>query len=309
MTTVESSALQNEEGTAITGSPNISNLIHTVRGQQIIIDSDLAILYQVETKNLNRAASRNADRFPEDFRFQLTKEEFEVLRCQIGTSNIAGSGGRRYLPYAYTEQGIAMLSGVLHSEIAVNVSVGIMRAFVEMRRFLANNVALLDRVSSIERKQIESQLSNDAKFDQIFSFIDGHTESEQKVFFDGQVYDAFSKLVELVGKAESSIILIDGYVNTDTLNILAKKRKGVSVRIYTKGGKGLSEGDIEKFNAQYPTLEVFRSNAFHDRFLILDDATTYHIGASLKDAGRRCFAISPIEDRATVQSLLDRLAR
>jgi len=284
---------------------DIRSLVYVIRGQQVILDSDLAALYQVETKNFNKAVGRNIERFPEDFRFQLTKEEFDDLRFQIGTSN--NRGGRRYLPYAFTEQGISMLASVLHSDVAVQASIKIMRAFAEMRRFISNNALLFEQISSIELKQLEYQKSTNERFDRVFQYINNHAESEQKIFFDGQIYDAFSLLVSIIQKASKEIILIDGYVDVDTLDLLAKKKSGVNVRCYTFPNTTLSKQDISKFNAQYATLTVKKTSVFHDRFLLLDGKTSYHIGASLKDAGKKCFGISLLTDPDMVKELLNRL--
>ncbi len=227
---------------------------------------------KVDTKALNRAVKRNIKRFPEDFCFQLTTEEAESLRCQSGTSKIQelekkdGRGGRRTLPYVFTEQGISMLASVLHSEVAINVSIGIMRAFVEMRRFIANNALLFERISNVELKQLEYQKKTDEKLGQIFEYISDHEEANQKIFFDGQIYDAFSLLIGLIQKA-----------------------------------------DIDNFNAQYPKLDVKYTRMFHDRFLILDKTKAYHVGASLKDAGKKCFGINLIEDAGIVRDILQRL--
>ena len=214
---------------------DIKNMIYVVRNQQVMIDSDLAVLYQVETKRLNEAVKRNILRFPEEFRFQLTEEETQSLRSQFATSNSRDEdngkkGGRRYLPYVFTEQGIAMLSAVLRSDAAIQVSINIMNAFVEMRRFIANNTLLFERISNVELKQLEYQKQTDEKLEQIFEYISGHEEASQKVFFDGQIYDAFS----LIQKAEKKIALIDGYVDVGTLNLLSKKNENVSVTIYTQ---------------------------------------------------------------------------
>ncbi|MEE3472861.1 MAG: ORF6N domain-containing protein [Butyrivibrio hungatei] len=287
----------------------IGSLVYIIRGKQVMVDSDLAMLYQVETKNLNKAASRNTDRFPEDFRFKLTKEEFDGLKFQSGTSNEGqGSrGGRRYYPYVYTEQGISMLASVLHSKVAVQVSINIMRTFVEMRRFIANNALLFEKVSDIELKQLEYQKSTDEKFNKVFRYIEDHAESEQKVFFDGQIYDAFSLITSIIQKAQKEIIIIDGYVDIDTLNILAKKNVSVDVKIYTYASARLTNTDVANFNAQYPTLTVKKTQVFHDRFIILDGKTAYHIGASIKDAGKKCFGISLLEDSVIVINLLNRL--
>lgn len=289
----------------IAEAKDIKSLIYVVRGQQVMMDSDLAMLYQVETKAFNQAVSRNIERFPENFRFQLTKEEFDALRLQIATSN--GRGGRRYRPYMFTEQGIAMLSGVLRSNVAIQVSIRIMNTFVEMRRFIANNSLLFEKVSDIELKQLEYQKSTDEKFDKVFKYIEDHAEAEQKIFFDGQIYDAFSLITSIIRKAQKEIILIDGYVDTDTLNILAKKNTGVDVKIYTYASAQLTNRDTANFNAQYPTLTVKKTQVFHDRFIILDGKSAYHIGASVKDAGKKCFGISLINDPGLVADLLNRL--
>ena len=292
---------------AVSGDVDIRSFVHVVRGQQMMLDSDLALLYQVETGILNRAVKRNIDRFPSDFCFQLTKEENENLKCQIGISSWNGYGGRRTLPYAFTEQGISMLAGVLHSDVAVAVSIRIMRAFVEMRRFIANNSLLFEKVSSIELKQLEYQKNTDERFDKVFQYIADHAESEQKIFFEGQIYDAFSLLVSLIHKAKSEIVLIDGYVDINTLNILAKKNAGVTVRCYTYVSAQLTEKDIAQFNAQYAGLTVEKTQVFHDRFLIIDGVSVYHVGASLKDAGKKCFGISLLNEPHIVKELMERL--
>ena len=186
---------------------DIKSMIYTIRGQQVMLDSDLAMLYQVETAALNRAVKRNKERFPEDFCFQLAEEEF--LRCQFGISKDEGAerrGGRRYMPYVFTEQGVTMLSSVLRSEVAIRVSVDIIRAFVEMRHFITNNALLFEKVSNLDLKQMEFQKSTDERFDKVFRYIEDHAESEQKVFFDGQIYDAFSLITSIIRKATKEII-------------------------------------------------------------------------------------------------------
>ena len=271
--------------------PSIEKRIYVIRDKQVMLDSDLAVLYQVETGALNRAVKRNISRFPEDFRFQLTKEEYQNLRCQTGISSFAQDennyGGRRTLPYVFTEQGISMLASVLHSEVAIKVSIGIMRTFVEMRRFIANNALLFERISNVELKQLEYQKQTDEKLDQIF--------------------DAFSLIVSLIQKAEKEIVLIDGYVDIGTLNLLTKKNENVTVVMYTLKRTKLSQEDVNNFNSQYPLLEVRYTKVYHDRFLILDKKNVYHIGASLKDAGKKCFGISLIEDAGIVRDILQRL--
>lgn len=284
---------------------DIRSLVYTVRGKQVMLDSDLAKLYGVETKVLNQAVKRNISRFPKHYLFQLTEDEQNSLRSQFVTSN--GKGGRRYRPYAFTEQGVAMLSAVLKSEVAIEMSIRIMDAFVEMRKFIANNAMLFERVSEVELKQLEYQKKTDEKFEQIFEYIGSNEEASQKIFFEGQIYDAFSCLVELIQSAEKSIVLVDGYVDVNTLNLLVKKREGVKVDIYTFPNSFLSAKDVSKFNAQYPKLEVHLTKVFHDRFLILDGERVYHIGASLKDAGKKCFGITLLEDVTLKEALLAHL--
>lgn len=272
---------------------------------QDLLDSDLAMLYQVDTKVFNQAVKRNIERFPEKFRFQLTKEENASLRSQFVTSK--GKGGRRYMPYVFTEQGIAMLSAVLRSDIAIQVSIKIMDSFVEMRSFLVSNALMFARINEIENKQLTFYENTEEKFDKIFKYISEHEEISQKIFFNGQIYDAFSLLVDLVAKANTKLILVDNYVDIVTLNILAKKKQDVEVIVYTAKGTKLSEIDISNFNKQYQSLEIKYTGAFHDRFLIIDDICAYHIGASIKDAGKKCFGINLIEDERIISDILQRL--
>ncbi|MGN0377577.1 MAG: ORF6N domain-containing protein [Suilimivivens sp.] len=281
---------------------DIAQLIYVIRGKQVMIDSDLAILYQVETKNINKAMKRNIKRFPDDFCFVLSPEEEEELRFQIGTSNGGNTrGGRRYPHYVYTEQGIAMLSAVLKSDVAIQVSIRIMKTFVEMRKYLANNAFLIEKINLIEKRQIAGEIERthyqeeaDKKFEVIFDYIESHKEDNQKIFFDGQIFDAFSLLADIIGHAKKEIFLIDGYIDVVTLNILAKKKIGVNIFAYTLPNARISAQDINNFNAQYSTLTVKRTTAFHDRFLIIDGVKGYHVGASLKDAGKKCFGINKI---------------
>ena len=289
--------------------PDIRNMIYTVRNQQVMLDNDLAKLYQVETKRLNEAVKRNIARFPEEFRFQLNEEETEFLRSQIATLNENDGRGkhRKYLPYVFTEQGIAMLSAVLRSDTAIQTSIVIMKSFVEMRHFMADNSILFERISAIELKQLTYQKQTDKKLEQVFEFISEREESNQKVFFDGQIYDAFSLLVSLIQKAEKEITLIDGYLDIGTLNLLAKKNTGVSVTVYTHQNTKLTDIDLINFNSQYPDLLVKYTNAFHDRFLILDREIAYHIGASLKDAGKKAFEVTLINDKKITEDILQRL--
>jgi toxin-antitoxin system, toxin component, fic family len=282
----------------------ITNLIYTIRGKQVMIDSDLDSLYQVTTKRLNEQVSRNKNRFPAEFMFRLTKEEYENLRSQFVTSSEENThGGRRYMPYAFTEQGIAMLSAVLKSDIAVDVSIKIMDTFVRMRNFFISKEDMFSRIDRVELKQLET----DKKLEEVFNYIASNTEVKQKIFFDGQIYDAFSFIADLIGKAQGKLILIDNYVDVNTLNILCKKNSGVDVLIATAGKGSLTTKDINKFNAQYPSLRVKTTADFHDRFLIIDDKEGYFIGASIKDAGKKSFAITKIEDEKMVQDLINKV--
>ena len=281
----------------------IQSMIYTFRGRQVMLDSDLARLYQVETKVFNQAVKRNIDRFPENFRFQLTDSEFENLRSQIVTSSLSGHGGRRYMPYVFTEQGIAMLSAVLKSDVAVEVSVKIMNSFVEMRNFLLSNREMFNRLDRVELKQLET----DKKLEEVFDYIATTKEVKQKIFFNGQIYDAFSLMVEIVEKAEKELILIDNYVDVNTLNILSKKKDGVNVLIVTSGNGNLTDKDIAKFNSQYPKLAVKISKDFHDRFFIIDRNEVYHIGASIKDAWKKSFVITKPDVEDLTKSLLDKV--
>ena len=288
----------------IVDNKDIKNMIYTFRDQQVMVDSDLARLYQVTTGNLNKAVKRNLSRFPEHFCFQLTEHEYKNLRFQNGSSSSNNNyGGRRYMPYVFTEQGIAMLSAVLKSDIAVEVSVKIMNSFVEMRRFLLSNQELFSRLDRIEIKQLET----DRKFEEVFNYIAANTEVKQNIFFNGQIYDAFSFIVGLIRKAKKKIILIDNYVDVYTLNILCKKNQGVDVVIATAGKGSLSAKDIIKFNVQYSKLSVKTTTDFHDRFLVIDKTEVYHIGASIKDAGKKSFGITKIEDKDLIQSLINKV--
>lgn len=282
---------------------NIKNLIYTIRGKQVMIDSDVAMLYHYETKNINKAMKRNMDRFPEDFCFQLTEQESENLRFHFGTSSLEKEnyGGRRYLPYVYTEQGIAMLSGILKNEIAVQVSISIMRAFVEMRKFIATNGQIFQRLTNVEYKLLE----HDKKFDQVLNELqkDKEAEFKQKIFFDGQIYDAYSLIIDIIKRAKNKIVIIDNYIDDSILKMLSKKNKNVEVVILTSKKSNLTKLDVQKFNKQYPTLKIAYTNKIHDRFIVIDNKELYHVGASLKDLGKKCFAISKIEDMEYVEKV------
>uniref|UniRef100_UPI004028E83C ORF6N domain-containing protein n=1 Tax=Segatella hominis TaxID=2518605 RepID=UPI004028E83C len=281
----------------------VESLIRVIRGQQVMLDRDLAELYGVETRRLNEQVKRNIERFPEDFMFQLTSNEFDNLKSQIA---ISSWGGVRKLPYAFTEQGVAMLSGVLKSPTAVEANIRIMRAFVSMRHFMVNNVAFFQRLETIEFNQLESnkvqakilahQEVQDHRIDEIFRRLDeGMYKPKQGIFFDNQIYDAYSFVSELVKSAKQRIILIDNYVDETVLTLLDKRGENVSATIYTQQVSRQFRLDVDRHNSQYPPIEVDVFRRSHDRFLCIDD-TVYHVGASIKDLGKKWFAFSKMED-------------
>lgn len=262
---------------------NIKNLIYTIRGKQVMIDSDVAMLYQCETKYVNRVVKRNSERFPEEFCFQLTEKEFSNLRCQIVTSSLKKQnyGGRRYLPYVFTEQGIAMLSALLKSDIAIKVSINIMKAFIEMRKFILINGQVFDRLTNVEYKLLEQNkmlTGHEKKFEKVFDELQKNKETEfkQQIFFNGQIYDAYSLIIDIIKTAQEKILIIDNYVDDSILKMLAKKNKNVEAVILTSEKNNISKLDIQKFNKEYPILKLAYTNKFHDRFIVIDNKELYH---------------------------------
>lgn len=278
---------------------DIENKIYVIRNQQVMIDRDLAEIYGVETRRLNEQVKRNRDRFPTDFCFQLNELEFEKWRSQFATSNSDKMGLRR-APYAFTEQGVGMLASVLKSETAIKASVKIMRAFVAMRRFMLNNAQIFVELNAIKKHLLETdlhQLESDKKIEHLLSIMDRYRlEEKQGIFFQGQIFDAYAKFESFIQSALQEIILIDQYVDLGVLERLAKKRSGVNVTIVTSPRTPLTSQDVHHFNAQYPMLTLQQSTSIHDRFLIIDHSVLYHIGASLKDLGKKCFAFEIMED-------------
>ncbi len=277
---------------------NIKNRIHTIRGVQVILDSDLAELYGVPVKALNQAVQRNILRFPKDFTFQINKEEFNFLRSQSVTANSNWSK-KRFLPYAFTEQGVATLSSILKSDNAVKINIQIMRTFVAMRKFISKNAEMFFRLDNVERKQIEY----DGKFEKVFDALETY-EKKQGIFFDGQVFDAYTFVSDLVRSAKEFIILIDNYVDDSVLTLLSKKKVDIGVKIYTKDVSEQLILDVKKFNSQYKGLEIKKFKDSHDRFLIID-SQVYHFGASLKDLGKKWFAFTKLDVKSL--ELLKRL--
>ena len=291
-----------EEELELTTAEDIQNLIYTVRGKQVMLDSDVANLYHYETKKINQAVKRNIERFPEGFCFQLTESELENLRSQFVTSSLGTGnyGGRRYLPYVFTEQGIAMLAPLLKNKIAVQVSINIMNAFVIMRHFLKENGQVFERLTSVEYRLIE----HDKKFDIVFDKLQEKQIENQRIFFNGQIYDAYSLIIDIIKKANNKITIIDNYVDDSILEMLSKKKDNVEVVILTSNRSNIKNIDIQKFNKQYPTLKVAKTDKFHDRFIILDEKEMYHLGASIKDLGKKCFGINKIENDDIIETLL-----
>ena len=277
---------------------SIRSKIHVIRGQQVILDFDLAQIYGYETRRFNEQVKNNSERFDEDFRFQLTKEEFESLNLmsKISTSSW---GGTRKLPYAFTEQGIYMLMTVLKGNLAVTQSKMLIRTFKEMKHFIQNNSHIFAELDNIKNHLLQSDLHHketDKKIKELFSLMDKYNIKEtQGIFFQGQIFDAYAKFESFLAAAKKEIILIDNYVDLSILQRLAKKKKGVNVTIYTDPKTKLTAQDIQSFNAQYPTLTINHTTKTHDRFLIIDKSTIYHIGASLKDLGKKCFGFSILD--------------
>jgi ORF6N domain len=308
---------ESKDKITIYNSESIKRKIYTIRDLQVMLDSDLADFYRVETRRLNEQVKRNIERFPREFMFQLTKDEYENLMSQIAMSNIKNlksqvaisksrHGGRRKLPYVFTEQGVAMLSGVLRSETAVKISIQIMNAFVEMRRFLINNALLFQRLDNVERKQLRFETESNENFDKVFDALQSKDiEPKQGIFFNGQIFNAYKYVSGLIRKAKKSIILIDNYIDETVLDLLTKKKKNVEVTIFTNRITKAMLLDVEKFNAQYPSVELKKFTKAHDRFLIIDDKDVYHFGASLKDLGKKWFAFSKFDKSAL--SLLEKL--
>ena len=297
---------------------NIENLIHVIRGKQVMLDRDLARLYSVEARALNQAVQRNVERFPEDFMFQLTKEEFENLKSQIVISSeneilksqnvISSWGGIRKWPYVFTENGVAMLSSVLRSQQAISINIQIMRAFNAMRHFITSNAQVFQRVENIEKNILAlnaSKVDTDKKLEEVFRRLDdGNATPKQAVFYDGQIFDAYKFVNERIREAKKRIVLIDNYVDETVLAMLDKRGKNVTAKVYTRNISRQLSLDFEKHNAQYTPIEVEQFDRAHDRFLCIDD-TVYLIGASIKDLGKKWFGFVKLEQ--TTDELLSKM--
>ncbi|MDD4352974.1 MAG: ORF6N domain-containing protein [Candidatus Nanoarchaeia archaeon] len=281
----------------------IKNRIYSLRGIQVMLDMDLAEFYKVKIKRLNEQVKRNIERFPDNFMFQITLEEYNILRSQFATLNNGRGQHKKYLPYAFTEQGVAMLSGVLKSNTAVKISIHIINAFVSMRRFISSNAQIFQRLDNIEIKQIEY----DKKFEEVFDAIQSKEINPDKgIFFEGQIFDAYKFVSDLIRTAKESIIFVDNYIDDSVLTLFSKKDKNVKVIIFTKEVSKQLMLDLKKYNSQYSSIELKEFDKSHDRFMIIDNKEIYHFGASLKDLGKKWFAFSKF-DKEAIYALLDRL--
>ena len=283
-----------------TNDNSLDGLIYEVRGKQVMLDSDLARLYQCAngTKTINQAVKRHLDRFPEDFCFQLLEEEYEFLRSQVGTANSMS----RSLPFAFTEQGVAMLATVLKTPVAAEMSIAIMRAFVALRHYVGGTDIRLSNVESIvleHDKSIKLLQSSFQKFEE--------KRKVSEIYFNGQIFDAYSKILEIFSQAKESLIIIDAYADKTILDIV--KRLSINVTIITKPNNLLTRLDISRYNKQYSNLKVIYDNTFHDRYFILDNKITYHCGASVNRIGYKTFSINLIEDEEICVALIKRICR
>ena len=281
----------------------IENLIYEIRGKQVMLDSDLAKLYNCTngTKDINKAVKRNMDRFPEDFYFQINSDELKLLRFQNGTLELKQGKYSKYNPHVFTEQGVAMLATVLKTENAASVSIKIMRTFVSMRKFINENKDIFKRLTTVEYKMLEY----DENFDKLFNALEPKKIEKQRIFFNGEIYDSYSLIIDLISEAKNMIIIIDNYIDKSILDILIYKKDNVKIELITSSHY-LTKLDINKFNQQYPNLNIKYSNIFHDRFIIIDNIL-YHLGASLKDLGKKCFAINKIEDKEYLEKILEKI--
>jgi hypothetical protein len=281
----------------------IQNKIYTLRGVQVMVDRDLAELYGVETKHINQAVKNNEDKFQEDFFFELTDDEFNNLRSNNLTANFSKT---RVNPKVFTEQGVYMLATILKSKTASQTTVLIIKTFASMRKFLLSNASIFQRLDTLETKQIQIKLESDEKFNKIFNAIEEKgAPQKQHIFYDGQIFDAYLFVSDIIKSAKKSIKLIDNYVDESTLILFTKRDANVAMTIYTKMISKQLELDLHKHNAQYPKIEIEKFELSHDRFLIIDETVVYHFGASLKDLGRKWFAVSKMESASL--SILEKL--
>lgn len=297
----------NNELLKIESQEDIGKKIIFVRGVHVMLDTDVAELFGVETKNLNKAMKRNTERFPEDFCFQLNSEEFKNLRFQNATSSPDNYGGRRYLPYVYTEHGVVALAGVLKSEIAAKMSVAVARAFVQMRHFIMENGDVLLKLAQLQNRQINFEIETNKKFDEVIKMINKADLPKQVLFFEGQYYDAYDFITSIIRKAKESIILIDLYCDSRALLFLGNKAKDVNLTICKSSKAKLLSEEIEIFIQQHGDISLLDIDNFHDRFLIIDNQECFSLGASLNYAGKKTFVVTKIEDKTIIDSIIKRI--
>ena len=281
---------------------DIKNLIYTIRGMQVMLDSDVANLFKYTTKNINKSVKNNAEKFPEYYCFQLTTKEYNSLMTRrYNIIKIGRSNNRKYLPYVFTEYGITMLAALLKSEVAVNISIKIVNIFMQMRKNFSENNQVFERLTSLEYKLLEQE----KKINNILGDLKFEENIKQKIFFKGQIYDAYSIIIDIIKSANKKILIIDNYIDDNVLKMLSKKKKDVEVTILTSIKSNIEKLDIKKFNKEYPILKLEKTNKFHDRFIIVDNKEMYHLGASIKDLGKKCFGINKIEDIKIVEKIIN----
>ena len=285
---------------------DIKDLIYTIRGMQVMLDSDVANLFKYTTKNINKSVKNNAERFPEYYCFQLTTKEYNSLMTRrYNIIKIGRSNNRKYLPYVFTEYGITMLAALLKSEVAVNISIKIVNTFMQMRKNFSENNQVFERLTSLEYKLLEQE----KKINNILGELKFEENIKQKIFFKGQIYDAYSIIIDIIKSANKKILIIDNYIDDNVLKMLSKKKKDVEVTILTSIKSNIEKLDIKKFNKEYPILKLEKTNKFHDRFIIVDNKEMYHLGASIKDLGKKCFGINKIEDIKIVEKIINLLLK
>ena len=275
----------------------IENMIYEIRGKQVMLDSDLAMLFGYETKQLNRQVLRNINRFPENYCFQITDAEYISLRCHFGTLKNGRGEHRKYLPYVFTEHGITMLAGILKSEPAIEMSLRIVDIFITMKNYINTSLIEQKYFNELTIKNTEDIKLLQESFDKL-----NIKESNNHIFYEGQIYDAYSLLIDILSKAKKEIIIIDNYAGKKLFDII--RNINVKVKIYTENIDNISK---EKYEKQYSNIEIITTNIFHDRFIIIDNRVLYHSGASFKDLGKKCFAITKMEDNNILKELLDKL--
>lgn len=281
---------------------DIKDLIYTIRGMQVMLDSDVANLFKYTTKNINKSVKNNAERFPEYYCFQLTTKEYNSLMTRrYNITKIGRCNNRKYLPYVFTEYGITMLAALLKSEVAVNISIKIVNIFMQMRKKFSENNQVFERLTSLEYKLLEQE----KKINNILGDLKFEENIKQKIFFKGQIYDAYSIIIDIIKSANKKILIIDNYIDDNVLKMLSKKKKDVEVIILTSIKSNIEKLDIKKFNKEYPILKLEKTNKFHDRFIIVDNKEMYHLGASIKDLGKKCFGINKIEDIKIVEKIIN----